>query len=134
MVCQQCDTGQRYCAQECRRHARKDALKRAQIKYQNSRKGRLNNAQRQRRFRQRQKISPEIVTHQTSPSRPTSDLLRAKRATPKIPRHKPKIPGDNVCHFCGGRCGPLFRVGFLKKRTFYPYRSKATTGETVDDH
>jgi len=130
MVCQPCDHGQRYCARGCRQHARKDACKRAQLKYQNSRKGRLNNAQRQHRFRQRQKEKPEIVTHQTSLSIPANDLLIEKQIAHHKATKRPKRADHNVCHFCGRHCGDLFRVGFLKKRTTYPYRSKITVGET----
>ena len=134
MVCQQCDVGQRYCARGCRQHARKDSCKRAQLKYQNSRKGRLNNAQRQQRFRQRQIEKTKKVTHQTSLSRPANDLLIQKPVADKKIRKKQNIQKHNGCHFCGCRCGPLFRVGFLKKRTTYPYRSKTTIGEVLDDH
>ena len=138
IVCQQCDVGQRYCARGCRQHARKDSCKRAQQKYQNSRKGRMTNAQRQRRFRQRQKVKAKAkakakkVTHQTSLSSSANDLLIQKPVVHKKTRQKPKTHNQNVCHFCSCRCGPLFRVGFLKKRTTYPYRSKTTAGETMN--
>jgi hypothetical protein len=133
MVCQQCDTGQRYCAQGCRQHARKDSCKRAQVNYQNSRKGRMNNARRQQRFRQRQKEKAKKVTHQTSPSSPANDLLTQAFHAGKNNPGRRRIGSDTVCHFCGCRCGPLFRVGFLKKRTTYPYRSKTTVGEALND-
>lgn len=132
MVCQPCDYGQRYCAHGCRQRARKDACKRAQQKYQNSHKGRMTNALRQRRFRQRQKAKLKKVTHQTSLSSSANDLLIQKRVAHKKTPKKPKTHNQNVCHFCGCRCGPLFRVGFLKKRTTYPYRSKTTAGETMN--
>jgi beta-N-acetylglucosaminidase len=136
MICQLCDHGQRYCARGCRQHARKDSCKRARIKYQNSRKGRMNNALRQHRFRQRQKEKPKKVTHQTSLSIPVNDLLIGKpiannKATKR--QKRPKRHDHNVCHFCGRHCGDVFRVGFLKKRTTYPYRSKTTVGEVLND-
>ncbi len=134
MVCQSCDHGQRYCARGCRQRARKESCKRAQIKYQNTRKGRMNNAQRQKCFRQRQKEKVKIVTYQTSPSISVNDLLTPKPVTDQKTFKKPKTHHQNVCHFCGCHCGPLFRVGFLKKRTTYPYRSKTTAGETIDGH
>jgi len=130
MVCQACDHGQRYCARGCRQLARQDFCKRAQLKYQNSRKGRMNNAQRQHRFRLRQKEKANKVTHQTSLSIPTNDLLIEKQGANNKASKTPKRYEHNVCHFCGRHCGDLFRVGFLKKRTTYPYRSKTTVGET----
>lgn len=133
MVCQQCDTGQRYCARGCRQHARKASCKRAQLKYQNSRKGRVNNAQRQHRFRQRQKEKAKRVTHQTSLSIPANDLLIEKRIANNKAIKKSKRRDYNACHFCGRHCGDLFRMGFLKKRTTYPYRSKTIVGETLND-
>ncbi len=51
-----------------------------------------------------------------------------KKAVTKLktrPRH--------VCHFCGRQCGDLFRVGFLKKRTTYPYRSKTAIGDELNE-
>ncbi len=132
MVCQSCDHGQRYCARGCRQQARQASCKRAQIKYQTSHKGRISNAQRQRRFRQRQEKT-KIVTHQTSLSIPVNDLLiDEKPIVNKSVIKKPKTQDHNVCHFCGCLCGPLFRVSFLKKRTTYPYRSKTAIGETFN--
>jgi len=133
MVCQSCDTGQRYCARGCRQQARKDACKRARLKYQNSRKGRINNARRQQRFRQRQKEKSKIVTDQASLSIPANALLIEKQVSYNNAMTKPKRHQDNACHFCGRQCTDWFRVGFLKKRTMYPYRSKSTAGETFND-
>jgi len=134
MVCQRCDHGQRYCAGGCRQSAREASCKRAKLKYQRSIKGRFNNAERQQRFRQQQKQKIKRVTDQGSPSTPSNDLLirtmYAQKNTPK----NPQTPTETVCHFCGCLCGPLFRVGFLKKRTTYPYHPKRRLGETRDDH
>ncbi len=134
MICQQCDHGQRYCAEGCRQLARKASSKRANTKYQNSRKGRFNNAERQRRFRQRQKQKSTIVTDQGSPSRSRNDLLIEKLCAHKSTPKMQQIDTGTVCHFCGCLCGPFFRGGFLKKRTTYPYQSKIYTGETFDGH
>ena len=71
-VCQRCDFGRLYCCKPCRRKARKQNLRRAQRKYASSTKGRLNNRDRQRRFRIRRRTAwnnrtkPNSVTHQSS--------------------------------------------------------------------
>lgn len=127
MVCQSCDHGQRYCVGQCRQIARKESLKRANKKYQNSLKGRLNNAERQRRFRHQKKLSEKIVTDQGSPSKHSRDLLFIKVCAPKSQSKMPNVGTKAVCHFCGLYGGLLFRTGFLKIRTFYPYRSKQNT-------
>lgn len=93
----------------------------------------MNNARRQQRFRQRQKEKVKIVTHQTSLSSLANDLLTPKSVTDQKTFKKPKTHHHNECHFCGRHCGGLFRVGFLKKRTTYPYRSKTAIGEALNE-
>lgn len=136
MLCQSCDHGQRYCAGQCRYKARKTSLKRANQKYQNSLKGRFNNAERQSRFRRRQKQKEKIVTDQGSPSTPSHDLLSSKLCVPENTLKRSSNTVKFTCHFCGAVAGPFFRVRFLKKRTVYPYVSKAIArrGENSHDH
>lgn len=123
MVCQPCDHGQRYCSGQCRKIARRESLKRANKKYQNSLKGRFNNAERQHRFRRRKKLKKKIVTDQGSPTKLSHDLLINKLCIfEKQPKTSP-IQANKTCHFCGRPCGSFFRTGFLKKRTIYPYQS-----------
>ncbi len=52
-LCCACDRGHRYCSTDCRRVARRRAQHRARHKYARSERGRRNNRERQRRFRQR---------------------------------------------------------------------------------
>ncbi len=134
MVCQRCDRGQRYCAGPCRQLAKKAANQRAQTKYQKSRQGRINNALRQRRFRQRQKENAKKVTHPGSPPGTAGDLLVEKPCRMKnVPIPVP-LGTDYCCHFCRERCGTLFRVGFLKKRTTTPYQPDSRMREKRHDH
>ncbi len=123
-VCQSCDHGQRYCGKVCRLAARKNALKRANQKYQKSRLGRFNNAKRQHQFRQRQKANKKKVTDQSSPTKPVCDLLIGRDYTIKKSMETAKKVDGMMCHFCGQPCGPFFRLDFLKKRTSYPYKAK----------
>lgn len=49
------DRGNTYCGLSCSRMARQKSLRSAGKKYQNTRKGKFNNAERQKRYRERQK-------------------------------------------------------------------------------
>ena len=122
MVCQQCDNGQRYCAGSCSQAARKISLKRANQKYQNSRKGRLCNAARQQRFRQRQKNNQKIVTDQASPEVRKHYLLGSKPITRNEPAISNNFRSSRHCHFCLVQGNGSFRLDFLKYRTTYRHK------------
>ncbi len=93
----------------------------------------MNNALRQQRFRHRQKEKIKIVTYQASPLIPANVLLVEKQVANHKGSKTQKRREPNTCHFCGRQCGDLFRVGFLKKRTTYPYRPKTAIGETPNE-
>jgi len=131
MICQRCDRGQRYCAGQCRELARKESCQRAKIKYQNSRQGHFNNADRQRRYRLRQKQLATIVTDQGSPTTPCNDLLRKTIDPVKNHLQSGHNQKESGCHFCDASCEVFFRVDFLKQRTTYPYQPKKLLGETT---
>ena len=59
-VCRRCDRGQRYCRRGCAGQSRADSLRRAGGRYQESFRGRLFHAQRQSRYRERER---QKVTH-----------------------------------------------------------------------
>ena len=103
-------TGNVYCAGECASIRRRESLRRAQARYQRSRRGARRHAARQRRWRERQRRRPKIVTHQGSPvtvtqcivavsaviqSQPDRCESRRARATRKI------RPSLEHCAFCG---------------------------------
>lgn len=56
-VCQRCDYGRRYCGEPCRSEVRERIEHRARRDYALSKKGRLNNRERQRRFRRLHRTS-----------------------------------------------------------------------------
>lgn len=126
LICQRCDRGQRYCADQCRQYARKASRQRANKKYQSSHKGRMNNAMQQKRFRQKKNRHTKIVTDQGSPPGLANDLLLAAVRPGKKNRDFPPCQSVTGCHFCGCPGGVFCRVGFLKRRTVYP-SSKAVT-------
>lgn len=115
IICSRCDRGQRYCSGPCRSLAQIAARKRAAKKYRSTRKGRFNNAARQRRFRVR---NAQKVTHQGSAIKPLRDVLKVQLTRNKKTR-KPSVPGTILqCHFCGEECSPYLRCDFLQRGRF----------------
>ena len=117
IICRRCDRGQIYCPEGCSQIARLDSLRAAARRYQQSRPGRLNHAERTRRYRRRQ----QKVTHQGSEPTAPNDLLSTN---PPISRKsdvldaKPVVDDSVQCHFCGQRCSAFVRQDFLRHRRF----------------
>ena len=80
LICRDCDRGHRYCA-DCAPDARRRSLHQAGRRYQASRRGRINHAERSRRYRARRCGTPQNkVTHHGSPPDRTNALLAADPA------------------------------------------------------
>jgi hypothetical protein len=124
VICRRCDRGQRYCADGCATTARRISVQRARRRYQKTRIGRLSNAQRQQRFRDRLRVSKDAscepiqhvetkVTHQGSAA--------SRVAVPY--RHDNRHAGSNDalltptttvrCHWCNNTCSAFLRRDFL---------------------
>jgi len=124
LVCSCCDRGQIYCAGSCAQEARHQAQRAAGQRYQASRRGRVNHAARSSRWRARQKN----VTHQGSPPPPPADDAVLVDAALRANGPSAKPSGDVAapfrglgqlvwrCHWCGSRCPPFVRTGFLRRR------------------
>lgn len=123
LVCSDCDRGQIYCAGGCAQAARYDAQRAAGRRYQASYRGRVKHAARTARHRARQKI----VTHQGSPLEPRDDVVAPDAAAAankpaaassrgSVMRSQVPDPDSGHCHWCGCRCSPLVRTGFLRRR------------------
>ena len=123
IVCRSCDRGHVYCTQGCAEQARSDSRRRSARRYQNSRRGRFNNADRQRRYRQRQR---EKVTHQGSPPVIRSAVLpRARRRVEGLNKNRPYPLGPSVhCHICRRECSRFLRLGY--RRSQKRHRSRST--------
>lgn len=105
-ICSRCDRGNIYCGSNCSKEARKGSLRGAGKRYQNTYPGKLNNAKRQRCYRERTKI----VTHHGSNKVEVNGLLQSEDHELKKPR-----PTDDIyCYFCCRKCDSLLRVDFLK--------------------
>jgi len=115
-LCSDCDRGQRYCSQECSAQARRVSLRAAGAKYQSSTNGRLNHAERQRRYRARQR---ETVTHQGySPAVPASAIVGPVSLGEALNHEATVVDGGHagadahavVVMSEGGRCVPKARL------------------------
>ena len=120
IICRRCDRGNIYCAHGCAHSARRENLRRARQKYQCTRTGRLANARRQQRYRDRQR---QKVTHQGSVLSTDNDVLPRKQNRAPTDRSKAGVPDkthiNNTivrCDFCRRACGSFIRLGFLRSR------------------
>jgi hypothetical protein len=108
MVCRRCDRGHVYCAKGCAQQARRDSLQRAGARYRSSRRGRLNNAERQRRFRARH----QKVTHHRSVPQAAPAVLPGNvegRLSARV-----DAPTTIHCHHCGCEVDPFLRRDYLR--------------------
>ena len=128
LICSHCDRGQIYCAGDCRGRARWIRRREASQRYQRSRNGRFNHAERSRRYRARQKI----VTHQGSPSlAPDACVPEVSAATQEEPPPGAATAAlgsapvqviwadatfGRCCHWCGRGCSPFVRRDHLRRR------------------
>lgn len=115
IICSRCDRGQRYCSGQCRFLAHTASRKRAAKRYQSTRKGRFNNAARQRRFREQ---NTQKVTHQGSAVKPLRDLLKVQLMLAKKTQSLSFPSTILQCHYCGAECSPYLRADFLQRGRF----------------
>lgn len=134
-ICSRCDRGHRYCSSACAEAARRTGKREAGRRYQSTPRGRMNNADRQRRFRQRHRqaqapdhLSAETVTHQSSVSMPdegaspayeepiiTAAEPAAVTATESVAISETDACGP-PCAFCGRRIPYIRNSFFLPRR------------------
>lgn len=109
VICSWCDRGNIYCGSICSEASRRVNHRFANQKYQQSLKGRLRHAKRQRLYRQRQAVIAKKVTDQGSLHLPHSDVLDTspdERALSKI--------STSYCHFCRKPVTFFLRSSFLR--------------------
>lgn len=125
-ICQRCDRGNIYCAGPCSDLARRESQRESERRYRNSPIGRRNSAQRQQRYRDRQR---DCVTHQGSPMQ--GDAAR-KELCSTAKEQSPHESGVNAlphepaplfaaqdtalefrCTFCNLYSSPFLRMDFL---------------------
>ena len=109
-----CDRGNRYCRNGCALEARRESTRRAAKQYAKTRQGRLNNAARQRRFRERQQ---QKVTHQGSEAEGANAVLPVV-ATDEVSVVNTVLKPPAIahcCHRCRRICDPFLRRDFLHR-------------------
>lgn len=115
-ICSACDRGQIYCTGECAAASRSQAQQQARQRYNKTRRARALNAERQQRYRLRQRTQEtQRVTDQGSRTKPVNALSSArieKRAAVRSTLAAP-LTGIVVCRFCARECAPGVRLGFL---------------------
>jgi hypothetical protein len=126
VICRTCDRGNLYCFDGCADQARAESQRTAARRYQSTRQGRHNHAERQRRYRQRLQ---EKVTQQGSPSICPGDLLRLELGRRQQRLNLPVVPGQQVmrCHGCGQHCSPFVRLSVLRGRSWRSHRESRTS-------
>lgn len=115
IICRRCDRGQIYCAKGCAQQARRRAQRDAGRRYQTSRRGRLNHAARNRRYRARTKNG----THQGSLAKPNLLALSSTVDAIESPlAFRGYVPAGSTshCDWCGCRCSQFVRQDSLQRR------------------
>ena len=116
-ICQQCDSGQQYCAGDCASFTRIERQREANRRYSKTYRARVLNAQRQRRLRlRRTSHKNNKVTEQASPvaairSTSSPTVLSASRYRSAAALRDPQA--EVVCSFCGCTCATRVRIDFL---------------------
>ena len=111
IICSCCDRNNIYCCPDCAEIARKNSLREAGKRYQNSLKGKHKHADRQRRYRLRK----NKVTHHTSPNS-SDNVLLSPRPNERESSIKQPITGIVSCSFCGKSCSTFLRSDFLHRQ------------------
>ncbi len=110
LICSTCDRGNIYCGPGCSVPARQESMRAAGARYQNSYKGRLKHAARQKRYREREK---QKVTHLGSKSdpAPSSSITPDTSTLPGLTAPRTELR----CDFCGSHVTDLLRNNFLDR-------------------
>lgn len=109
LICSHCDRGQIYCGSDCSQIARKNSIKDAEKRYQNTRRGRMKHALRQQHYRERLK---QKVTDQGSLRSSVNALLPSVKIRTDTVKLRPYL----TCCCCQKMTSDSIRHDFLKKR------------------
>lgn len=123
LVCADCDRGQRYCSDGCRKQARLASQRRASRIYQNSRVGSCNHARRQRRLRARQRQrqqEPELIQKNSDSSGPSQEACAGDLLPHRLnvrPAALSKSTPTWHCHWCTRPVASVVRRSWLRHAT-----------------
>ncbi len=106
-ICSHCDRNNLYCGSTCSRTSRIRSCRLSSYRYQRTLRGRQKHADRQRRYRERQKNK---VTHHTSPILPPRVVLPSKPNE----RILEAMKEYRHCHFCRKPVSLFLRRSYLR--------------------
>jgi hypothetical protein len=120
VLCSRCDRGNVYCGPACAESRRRESIRAAGRRYQQSRRGRFAHAARTRRYRERRRE----VTHHGSAAGDGNGLLAPVAVMPPpLPQPPPSVAAIAVtlalvlplrCSRCGVPLAPAVRQGWLR--------------------
>lgn len=120
VLCSRCDRGNVYCGPACAASRRRESIRAAGRRYQQSRRGRFTHAARTRRYRERH----QKVTHHGSAAGEANGLLVPVAVmSPPLPQPPPSVAVIAVtlalvlplrCRHCGVPLAPAVRQGWLR--------------------
>ena len=130
-VCPACDHGNQYCSQSCAAAARRESLRRAGQRYQQSEQGQLCHRERQQRYRQRKRdiISPSF---DKSTVIPLKEKL-CQRSSESSIEHPPLRRGEKRCEICGISRSLFFCRSTFRRRHQRGITRWAIRGRRPDD-
>jgi len=115
-ICLSCYRGQTYCSQPCRQKNRREQLRRANRRYQQSVEARLDHRDRQRQYRRRccgrvtdQSSLTPYFCRRISRARPSESTPPAAKESPMLRSSRFKSFHRLVCSLCG-RWGQFVEV------------------------
>jgi hypothetical protein len=111
-ICSCCDRGNIYCSEICARKARKNSRRQANQRYQNTRRGKLLHAARQRNYTQQKRTQLKKMTGHGS-KLVAAMVSLPKRTAQLVPLVKIDQGSLVSCHFCGRLCDKFVRRDFL---------------------
>lgn len=108
VFCEDCDSRQRYCSDECARMGRRQSVRQSGARYQRTFEGAQKHAARQASYRVRQH---EKVTHQYFSSSDSSEIVEQaeQETTEPTALQLETTPAPLCCNSCGRRCDFVVR-------------------------
>ena len=120
VICSRCDRGHRYCS-HCAPKVRPERLREASRRYQSTRKGKLNHALRQRRYRERQKLK-KVTQHSSREVYKRALLRKAQKSVfssySNTVNPRNFLTRDHNCAFCRNSSTRFLRLYHLRDRLY----------------
>ncbi len=110
VICSPCDRGNIYCKNGCAKLARKELQSKSNQRYQNTRRGKLKHAVRQKNYMLRIQQKIKVMTYEGSQSE-NNNVKSDQRLTPAA---NAGTSSEVNCNFCGQQCSNFIRNYFLR--------------------